>query len=161
MKSFLLASLAGFAVQNANAHPFHSLQSLGKRAVDFNAFRMVLTTEYANATTIESDPSITALAKRADPQDTATELVKATVPGATFRLVGDHYVGDNGIAHFNFKQTIDDIDIDNADFNVNVSLILRYYHNNKQSVLARAKFLLFPNFSLKLLVFIPGFPVHF
>jgi len=47
-------------------------------------------------------------------------LVKATVPGAQFRLVGDNYVGSNGIAHFYFKQTANDLDIDNADFNVNI-----------------------------------------
>jgi extracellular elastinolytic metalloproteinase len=34
--------------------------------------------------------------------------------------VDDHYVGNNGIAHFYFKQTVNDLDIDNADFNVNV-----------------------------------------
>jgi extracellular elastinolytic metalloproteinase len=34
--------------------------------------------------------------------------------------VGDHYVGTNGIAHFYFKQTVNDLDIDNADFNVNI-----------------------------------------
>lgn len=94
---------------------------LSRRAVDLNAFRMVLETDYANATSVKSDPSISSLAKRADPEDTATELVKTTVPGATFRLVGDHYVGDNGVAHYNFKQTANDVDIDNADFNVNVS----------------------------------------
>ena len=37
--------------------------------------------------------------KRADYVDTATELVKSKVPGATFRVVDDHYVGANGIAH--------------------------------------------------------------
>lgn len=52
--------------------------------------------------------------------DTATQLVQKTVPGATFRVVGDHYVGDNGVAHINFKQTANGLDIDNADFNVNV-----------------------------------------
>ncbi|KAM0661296.1 hypothetical protein ACHAPH_002804 [Verticillium nonalfalfae] len=60
------------------------------------------------------------LSKRATYVETATELVKATVPGVTFRVVSDHYVGANGIAHVNFKQTAHGIDIDNADFNVNV-----------------------------------------
>lgn len=127
MRPFLLASLASLvAVQSSNAHPL-SLKSrmLARRAVDLNAFRMVLDTEYTNATTVQSDPSISSLAKRADPQDTATELVKTTVPGATFRLVEDHYVGGNGVAHFNFKQTASGLDIDNADFNVNVSHFLK------------------------------------
>lgn len=43
-----------------------------------------------------------------------------TMPNATFRLVDDHYVGANGIAHFYFRQTANDVDIDNADFNVNI-----------------------------------------
>ena len=34
--------------------------------------------------------------------------------------MGDHYVGTNGIAHYYFKQTANDLDIDNADFNVNI-----------------------------------------
>ncbi|KAF1978781.1 extracellular metallo proteinase MEP [Bimuria novae-zelandiae CBS 107.79] len=121
MRSFLLASLASLATRQVYSHPTHAPRMLGKRAIDLNAFRQVLETEYANATSVQSDPSITSLIKRADAVDTATELVKATVPGATFRLVNDHYVGDNGIAHFNFKQTVNGLDIDNADFNVNIA----------------------------------------
>ncbi|KAJ4352141.1 uncharacterized protein N0V89_007488 [Didymosphaeria variabile] len=120
MRSFLLASLASLATQHAYGHPAHAPRTLSRRAVDLNAFRQVLETVYANATSAQSDPSITSFNKRADPVDTATELIKATIPGATFRLVDDHYVGNNGIAHFNFKQTVNDLDIDNADFNVNV-----------------------------------------
>lgn len=55
-----------------------------------------------------------------DPVSIATDLVKKTIPGAQFRLVNDHYVGSNGIAHFYFKQTANGLDIDNADFNVNI-----------------------------------------
>jgi hypothetical protein len=62
--------------------------------------------------------------RRGDYVDTATELVKSVVKGATFRVVGDHYVGSNGIAHVNFKQTANGLDIDNADFNINVSVSL-------------------------------------
>ena len=52
--------------------------------------------------------------------DAATAVVKKVLPNAEFRLVDDHYVGSNGIAHVNFKQTVHGLDIDNADFNVNV-----------------------------------------
>ncbi|KAJ4299673.1 hypothetical protein N0V90_004919 [Kalmusia sp. IMI 367209] len=121
MRSFLLASLASLATQHVYGHSTHNARTLTRRSVDLNAFRQILDTEYTNATSVQSDPSITSRIKRADPVDTATELVKATVPGATFRLVDDHYVGNNGIAHFNFKQTVNDIDIDNADFNVNIA----------------------------------------
>ncbi|KAJ5097123.1 extracellular elastinolytic metallo proteinase [Penicillium angulare] len=44
----------------------------------------------------------------------------ATAPGTAFRLVDDHYVGDNGVAHIYFRQTLHGIDIDNANFNVNI-----------------------------------------
>ncbi|KAF2679942.1 extracellular metallo proteinase MEP [Lentithecium fluviatile CBS 122367] len=122
MRSLLLASLASLAVRNVHAHSSgftHSARLLSKRTVDLDAFRLVLDTEYTNSTQAQGDSSISSLAQ-ADPQDVATKLVKTTVPGAQFRLVGDHYVGDNGIAHFYFKQTANDLDIDNADFNVNI-----------------------------------------
>lgn len=83
---------------------------------------MVVKTEYKNATEVDMDPTIPTLRARATTEETATELVKSTVPGATFRLSDDHYVGKNGISHFYFKQTANGLDIDNADFNVNVSV---------------------------------------
>lgn len=54
--------------------------------------------------------------------DTATEVVKRMMPGMTFRMVDDHYVGESGISHVYFRQTMHGMDIDNSDFNVNVSL---------------------------------------
>ncbi|PVI04691.1 extracellular metallo proteinase MEP [Periconia macrospinosa] len=42
------------------------------------------------------------------------------MPDATFRLIDDHYVGTNGITHFYFRQTANDVDVQNADFNVNI-----------------------------------------
>ncbi|KAM5435825.1 Extracellular metalloproteinase 4 [Microsporum ferrugineum] len=50
----------------------------------------------------------------------ATSLLKATLPYASFRLIDDHYIGDSGIGHVHFRQTVYGIDIDNTDFNVNV-----------------------------------------
>jgi extracellular elastinolytic metalloproteinase len=79
MRSFLLAPLASLATQHVYGHPAHAPRTLSRRAVDLNAFRQVLDTEYANATSVQSEPSITTLSRRADPVDTATELVKATV----------------------------------------------------------------------------------
>lgn len=126
MRSFILASLASLAVlKSATAHPHahsHGSHSLSKRAVNLDSLRVKVATTYKNATDVESDPSMPVLTRRASAEDTATELVEKTVPGATFRLVGDHYVATNGMAHFYFKQTANDIDIDTADFNVNVSL---------------------------------------
>jgi extracellular elastinolytic metalloproteinase len=121
IKSLALASLLAPGVK-VLAHPApHQSSVIARRGVDVEAFRLPLLSEYVNATETVSDPAMT-LSKRDTYVETATELVKTTAPGVTFRLVGDHYVGNNGIAHVNFKQTVHGIDIDNADFNVNVSL---------------------------------------
>lgn len=50
----------------------------------------------------------------------ATQQLQEIVSEATFRLIDDYYVGVNGIAHINFRQTIDGIDVDDAHFNVHV-----------------------------------------
>lgn len=119
MRGLLLAALVSSAVQ-VGAHPVaESKHSLSRRTVDLDAFRLVSTTEYVNATEVEEKPGLR-FSKRASYVDTATEFVKRTVPGATFRVINDHYVGDNGIAHVYLRQTAHDLDIDNADFNVNV-----------------------------------------
>jgi extracellular elastinolytic metalloproteinase len=122
MRSFLLASLASLATfKSTQAHPaFHNIHGLSKRAVDLDSFRMKLPVAYTNAKEVGSDPSIASITKRANAQDTAEELVKKTAPGATFRLASN-YVGTNGVAHFYFKQTANGLDVDNGDFNVNVS----------------------------------------
>ncbi|KAF1846149.1 extracellular metallo proteinase 2 [Cucurbitaria berberidis CBS 394.84] len=121
MRSFLLASLASLAaIKSTYAHPRPGSNTLHRRAVDLDSFRVKVATVYKNATEVAADPSIPSLAKRASPQEVATALVQSTVPDAKFRLVDDHYVGANGIAHFYFKQTANGLDIDTADFNVNI-----------------------------------------
>ncbi|KAE9579545.1 Extracellular metalloproteinase [Colletotrichum fructicola] len=116
MKSLALLGL----LAPAYAHPAHGHKSaLARRGVDIEAFRLPQLGSYTNATLTESNPPI-ALLKRESYVDTATELVQKLAPNAEFRVVGDHYVGTNGIAHVNFKQTAHGLDIDNADFNVNI-----------------------------------------
>lgn len=119
MRSALIATLASVAAMGAYAHP-HTSASLSKRAIDLDKFRMVVKTEYKNATEVDADPTIPTLRARATSEETATELVSAQAPDAQFRLVNDHYTGKNGVSHFYFKQTANGLDIDNADFNVNV-----------------------------------------
>ncbi|KAF2129686.1 extracellular metallo proteinase MEP [Dothidotthia symphoricarpi CBS 119687] len=122
MRSALLATLASLAtIKGVHAHPASQVsRTLSRRGVDLDAFRMVVKTEYKNATEVDLDPTIPTLRARATAEETATELVQTTAPGATFRLVNDHYVGTNGVAHYYFKQTANGLDIDNADFNVNI-----------------------------------------
>lgn len=124
IRSLLLLGLLGASlpVQGHPTQPKSSYKAgLRRRTVDLNAFRLKETAQYTNKATTSTDKSLRFI-KRDSYVDTATELVKSVAPGATFRVVDDHYVGNNGIAHVNFKQTAHGLDIDNADFNVNVSL---------------------------------------
>ena len=123
MRSALIATLASVAAMGAYAHPHtRGSASLSKRAIDLDKFRMVVKTEYKNATAVDADPTIPSLRARATPEETANELVAAQAPDAEFRLSGDHYTSKNGVTHLYFKQTANGLDIDNADFNVNVCL---------------------------------------
>ncbi|KAF6802259.1 extracellular elastinolytic metalloproteinase [Colletotrichum sojae] len=116
MKSLALLGL----LAPAFAHPASSHNSaLAHRRVDIEAFRLPQLGSYTNATQTETNPPI-ALLKRETYVDTATGLVKKLAPSAEFRVVGDHYVGTNGVGHVNFKQTIHGLDVDNGDFNVNI-----------------------------------------
>jgi extracellular elastinolytic metalloproteinase len=121
MRSALIATLASVAAMGAYAHPHtRGSASLSKRAIDLDKFRMVVKTEYKNATEVDADPTIPTLRLRATPEETANDLVAAQAPDAEFRLSGDHYTSKNGVTHLYFKQTANGLDIDNADFNVNV-----------------------------------------
>jgi extracellular elastinolytic metalloproteinase len=117
MLASLLAGCGLFTI--ATSHPTGHGNSIVSRAIDLNSFRLTATSEYVNASVAVPNLSLHR-SKRGDYLETATELVKSVVKGATFRVVEDHYVGSNGIAHVNFKQTANGLDIDNADFNINV-----------------------------------------
>ncbi|ORY61730.1 extracellular metallo proteinase MEP [Pseudomassariella vexata] len=123
MRSALLLGLLGSSLHLGASHPTdHNAYKNGlrRRTVDLNAFRLKATAEYTNTDDTTTNLSKLKLLKRDSYVDTATDLVKSVVGDATFRLVEDHYVGTNGIAHVNFKQTAHGLDIDNADFNVNI-----------------------------------------
>ncbi|SCV47194.1 probable extracellular elastinolytic metalloproteinase precursor [Fusarium fujikuroi] len=111
-----LSSLAG-------AHPSRRAPNpspLSKRGLDLEAFKLPPMAEYVPQDEVPDDASAKLITKRADYTETAKDLVKSTFPKATFRMVNDHYIGSNGIGHVNFRQTVNGIDIDNADFNVNI-----------------------------------------
>lgn len=124
MKAALLG-LTGLVVTHVLAHPErrHANDvSLDRRGVDLSKFRMPeLLTEYTASNKARSQAAVSAIHKRGDYVGAARQLVKTIAPGAEFRVVDDHYVGSDGLAHVNFRQTLHGIDIDNADFNVNVS----------------------------------------
>ena len=143
MRGILLAGFLSSAAY-VRGHPAPEARTgaaLQRRTIDLNAFRLPALSEYINATITDTTIDSSSFNKRADYVDTASELVKSKAPDATFRVVQDHYVGANGIAHVvcinnfstidetftdhhlfqHFKQTANGLDIDNADFNVNVS----------------------------------------
>jgi extracellular elastinolytic metalloproteinase len=123
MKSLALLGLAGLAA-NVQAHPHGSdpeAPHVSKRGVDITRFRMPELSDYTPAEVAKDSEAVKMMAKRESYVEAATDLVKSVAPDAEFRVVTDHYVGKNGIAHVNFKQTVHGIDVDNADFNVNVS----------------------------------------
>jgi len=122
MRGSLLAGLASsFAL--VGAHPGGHAHSIVGRGVDLNAFRLKATSQYVNASVAES-PSARRN-RRGDYVGAATDLVKSIANGASYRVVEDHYVGSSGVAHVNFKQTANGLDIDNADINVNASVMSR------------------------------------
>jgi Zn-dependent metalloprotease len=57
--------------------------------------------------------------------DTASQLVKKVASGTEFRVVTS-YKSDTGVGHVVFKQQVHGIDIDTADFNVNVSFTRKF-----------------------------------
>jgi extracellular elastinolytic metalloproteinase len=127
MRGLLLAGALALPA-SVFAHPAHQTYGLNRRTVDLNAFRLKSLAKYVNATeAVIEAPSSFAPFKQQSYVEAATQHVKMTAPDATFRVVDDHYVGDNGVAHVHFRQTANGLDIDNADFNVNVRIIQAVY----------------------------------
>ncbi|KAH7027945.1 extracellular metallo proteinase MEP [Microdochium trichocladiopsis] len=123
-RSLVLLGLLGATA--VTAHPYHQPQidpsgsSVARRGIDLTAFAPPARAEYVNSEGTASKGSLKLL-RRETYVETASAVVKEAAPNAQFRVVEDHYVGTNGVAHVNFKQTVNGIDIDNADFNVNIA----------------------------------------
>ncbi|OBT82128.1 hypothetical protein VE02_09232 [Pseudogymnoascus sp. 03VT05] len=122
MRLTTAAALVALLPCTALAHPalVSSRRDINGRAVNFDAFRLGTKADYSNAGFTAKSSIVSSLNKRGTYLETAQALVKKVAPGAEFRVVDDHYVGSNGIAHVNFKQVVHGLDVDNADFNVNV-----------------------------------------
>ena len=102
-------------------HPWVPMPKATRRSIDLNSYRLSADTTYVNSGSL-ARRKIRRVARRSNYVETAESFVKETLPGLQFRTVDDFYVGSNGIAHVNFKQQAHGLDIDNADFNVNVSI---------------------------------------
>ncbi|KAM0513589.1 hypothetical protein ACHAPE_007639 [Trichoderma viride] len=122
MKSAILLGLTGLAA-NVNAHPARQPEngnSLAKRGIDISKYHLPSLSQYTPSPNIEEEASLQSLAYKRNYVDTATRAVKKAAPKSEFRVVDDHYIDVDGIGHVHFKQTVHGIDIDNADFKVNI-----------------------------------------
>lgn len=122
LQTAVVAQLATTVIAHPHAAPQPAAGSaLHKRALDIGAFKYKFPAGAAkyvtNEVIAEKGPLPRALASA---DDVATALVKSAHPKAEFRKVTS-YQSKNGVAHVTFKQTVHGIDIDTADFNVNVS----------------------------------------
>lgn len=117
MKLFSILGLADLLVL-VSGHPRPGPAS----SIDMSKYRLPALSAYTNTQKVSETRLISRTATdNINYLEAAEEFVRQTVPGLTFRLVDDHYVGKNGIAHAYFKQTVNGLDVGNADFNVNVS----------------------------------------
>lgn len=122
-----------FAVGIGSAHPTRGTSSrVNERAALLDSYRLNTLSTY---TTLDQDSGISSTAewKRDGDVDeqgngavpyyvqAATSQVQKIVPGASFRVVDDYYVGTNNVGHVHFQQIIDGFDVDNAYFKINVS----------------------------------------
>nr|AJD23139.1 extracellular elastinolytic metalloproteinase [Onygena corvina] len=120
MHGLLLAGLVAALPLGVVAHPARQQSGLTPRGIDVNAYRFASMARYTEHKAASQMVHSFSQSKDDDYVSTATKLVKSTFPDKTFRVVDDHYVGTNGVGHVYFKQTAHGLDIDNADFNVNI-----------------------------------------
>ncbi|GAO13523.1 hypothetical protein UVI_02016010 [Ustilaginoidea virens] len=120
MLNHLLLVGLGVLAANARAHPHTGLADLARssRKTSLGRFRMPESGVYVPAAKVQADEPVMSIATGASYVATAEELLKSKAPGAEYRVVNDHYVGSDGIAHVYFKQTLHGLDIDNADANI-------------------------------------------
>ncbi|PYH44577.1 extracellular metalloproteinase [Aspergillus saccharolyticus JOP 1030-1] len=117
MRPFLYQGALGLLLFLCAGHPH---QRPARNAVDLNSFRLSPRAEYVNYSIRGSLAPYHSSIVKEDYVQSATELVRVVAPETSFRLIDNHYIGDNGIGHVYYRQTLYGIDIENADFNVNV-----------------------------------------
>lgn len=123
MRGTHVAALSGL-ILTSFAHPHHASSSNGIEARQvagnrFEQFRPVQRSTYVP----EGEVSIARVPSAGgDYVEVATAHLRSIHPEAEFRQVGDNHVSSSGVGHVYFKQTLNGIDIDDADFNVCISL---------------------------------------
>lgn len=129
MRTSTVAALSGLVLSSL-AHPYHDLSAseahahpLSKRqAADaLERFRPQQRAVYVDETGAPSANAVgIASVGGGSPLEAAENHVRSIHPEATFRRADDTHTSSNGITHVYFKQTLNGLDIDDADFNVNV-----------------------------------------
>jgi extracellular elastinolytic metalloproteinase len=117
------ALLAGRVL--GHPHPATSENNIQRRTVDLRAFPVGVGSSYANNLVLTEEKPQFRTFSAPTYVDTASQLVKKVAPGTEFRVVTS-YQSDTGVGHVVFKQQVHGIDIDTADFNVNVSFTRKF-----------------------------------
>lgn len=127
MRTSTVAALSGL-ILGSLAHPHHDLSASGvdahplskRQAADaLERFRPQQRAVYV-AEDGETANSTNVRRQSGSAIEAAENHVRSIHPEATFRRADDTHTGANGITHVYFKQTLNGLDIDDADFNVNV-----------------------------------------
>ncbi|KAJ4147066.1 hypothetical protein LMH87_001617 [Akanthomyces muscarius] len=116
----LVAVIAALGAATASAHGAHANGGLFNRGIDVRKYAMPDLAHYSPNYSRDKNKRHVNQPRSAAPVDAALAFVKKTVPSVQFRLAQDHYTSTSGVTHVNFKQTLHGIDIDNADFKVNI-----------------------------------------
>ncbi|EHK99761.1 putative Extracellular metalloproteinase MEP [Glarea lozoyensis 74030] len=111
------ALLAGRVL--GHPHPATSENTIQRRTVNLDSFKVGVGSSYSNNLVLTEEKPQLRTFSAPTYIDTASQLVRKVAPGAEFRVVNS-YQSDTGVGHVVFKQTLHGIDIDTADFNVNV-----------------------------------------
>ena len=132
MRTSQIAALSSL-VLGTLSHPFHDShalesdhEALQRRQLSselssrLDNFRPQQRSRYVAEDGEEISVQRTSAPASTDPIEAATNHLRSVHPEAEFRRVNDNHVSSNGIAHVYFKQTLNGLDIDDADFNVNV-----------------------------------------
>ncbi|KKY34064.1 putative extracellular elastinolytic metalloproteinase [Diaporthe ampelina] len=103
-----------YAASLGSAHPTRGTSSrVDKRATLLDSYRFSTPSTY---TTLDQDSGIPSTDWKRD----EGAHVQKILPGASFRVADDYYVGTNNVGHVHFQQIIDGIDVDTAYFKVNI-----------------------------------------